>query len=67
MCICVYECKYAFTCDMCMCICIHMFMLLGMAGPTWGVIFEGSRLKVRTSLLPCFGEKGRSNFELCTL
>ena len=34
------------------------------ANPTWGDIFESSKLKARTSLLPRFGEKGRSNFEL---
>jgi len=44
-----------------------MCMWLGTAGPTWGVIFEGSRLKARTSLLPRFGEKGRLNFELSSL
>jgi len=53
--------------NMYMCVCIHMCMCLGTAGPTWGVIFEGSRLKARTSLLPRFGEKGRSSFELWAL
>ena len=50
-----------------MCVCVDMCMWLGMAGPTWGVTFEGSRLKARPSLLPRFGEKGRSNFELWAL
>ena len=45
-------------------VCVHMCTWLSAAGPTWGVIFEGSRLKTRTSLLPRFGEKGRSSFEL---
>ena len=60
--ICIYTCV-----NMCMCVCVLMCMWLGTAGPTWGVIFEGSRLKARSSLLPRFGEKGRSNFELWAL
>ena len=50
--------------NMYMCVCVHMFMWLGTPGPTWGVIFEGSRLKARTSFLQRFGEKGRASFEL---
>jgi len=34
------------------------------ANPTWGDIFESSKLKARTSLLPRFNEKRRSSFEL---
>ena len=34
------------------------------AHPTWGVIFESSKLKARKSLLPRFSEKRRSSFEL---
>ena len=34
------------------------------ANPTWGDIFESSKLKARTSLLPRFSEKRRSSFEL---
>jgi len=34
------------------------------ANPTWGDIFESSKLKARTSLLPRLSEKRRSNFEL---
>jgi len=37
------------------------------ANPTWGVIFESSTLKARTSLLPRFDEKRRSSFELWAL
>ena len=37
------------------------------ANPTWGVIFESSKLKARTSLLPRFSEKRRSSFELWAL
>ena len=37
---------------------------IGTANPTWGVIFESSKLKARTSLLPRFSEKRRSSFEL---
>ena len=36
----------------------------GTANPTWGDIFESSKLKARTSLLPRFSEKRRSSFEL---
>jgi len=34
------------------------------ANPTWGDIFESSKLKARTSLLPRFNGKRRSSFEL---
>jgi len=34
------------------------------ANPTYGDIFESSKLKAQTSLLPCFSEKRRSSFEL---
>jgi len=34
------------------------------ANPTWGDIFESSKLKARTSLLPRFSEKRPSSFEL---
>jgi len=34
---------------------------------TWGVIFESSKLKARTSLLPRLSEKRRSSFELWAL
>jgi len=37
------------------------------ANPTWGKIFESSKLKARTSLLPRFSEKRRSSFELWAL
>jgi len=37
------------------------------ANPTWGDIFESSKLKARTSLLPRFSEKRRSSFELWAL
>jgi len=37
------------------------------ANPTWGDIFERSKLKARTSLLPRFSEKRRSSFELRAL
>jgi len=36
----------------------------GTANPTWGDIFESSKLKARTSLLPRFTEKRLSSFEL---
>jgi len=36
----------------------------GTANPTWGDIFESSKFKARTSLLPRFSEKRRSSFEL---
>ena len=35
-----------------------------MTNPTWGDIFKSSKLKERTSFLPCFNEKKRSSFEL---
>jgi len=34
------------------------------ANPTWGDIFESSKLKDRTSLLPRFSEKRHSSFKL---
>jgi len=34
------------------------------ANPNWRDIFESSKLKARTSLLPRFSEKRRSSFEL---
>ena len=34
------------------------------ANPTWGDIFESSKLKAQTSLLPRYSEKRRSSFEL---
>jgi len=34
------------------------------ANPTWGDIFESSKLRARTSLLPRFSEKKHSSFEL---
>ena len=34
------------------------------ANPTWGLIFESSKLKAQTSLLPRFSEKRSSSFEL---
>jgi len=34
------------------------------ANPTWGDIFESSKLKARTALLPRVREKRRSSFEL---
>jgi len=34
------------------------------ANPSWGDIFESSKLKARTSLLPRFSEKRSSSFEL---
>ena len=37
---------------------------LNTANPTYGDIFESSKLKAQTSLLPCFSEKRRSSFEL---
>ena len=39
-------------------------LTFGTANPTWGDIFENSKLKARTSLLPHFSEKRRSSFEL---
>jgi len=37
------------------------------ANPTWGDIFESSKLKARMSLLPRFSQKRRSSFELLAL
>ena len=34
------------------------------ANPTWGDIFESSKLKAQKSLLPRFSGKRRSSFEL---
>jgi len=42
----------------------YLLCVDGTANPTWGDIFESSKLKARTSLLPCFSEKRRSSFEL---
>jgi len=42
----------------------HICRFFSTANPTWGVIFESSKLKARTSLLPRFSEKRRSSFEL---
>ena len=39
-------------------------VLLCTANPTWGDIFESSKLKARTSLLQRFSEKRHSSFEL---
>jgi len=41
-----------------------LFPNLFTANPTWGVIFESSKLKARTSLLPRFSEKRNWSFEL---
>jgi len=42
-------------------------LYIGTANPTWGDIFESSKLKARTSLLPRFSEKRRWSFELWAL
>ena len=39
---------------------VALFNKLSTANPTWGDIFESSKLKARTSLLPRFSEKRRS-------
>jgi len=61
-------CKYTY-------ICIHAHMdtpsriliQICTANPTWGdifdLLFQSSKLKARTSLLPRFSEKSRSSFE----
>jgi len=43
------------------------YSIIYTANPTWGVIFQSSKLKARTSLLPSFNEKRRSSFELWAL
>jgi len=43
---------------------VYMHTYIYTANPTWGVVFESSKLKARTSLLPRFSEKRRSSFEL---
>ena len=42
---------------------IHWCVCVCTANPTWGDIFESSKLKARTSLLPRFSEKRRSSFD----
>ena len=44
--------------------CIIIPLTYGTANPAWGVIFESSKIKARTSLLPRFDEKRHSSFEL---
>ena len=74
MCVCVCVCVYMWVC-VCMCIeicryeyahqvCTTSNVRVGTANPTWGDIFESSKLKARTSLLPRFDEKRRSSVEL---
>jgi len=46
------------------CTCIYMYIYIYTANPTWGDIFESSKLKAQTSLLPRFNEKSRCSFEL---
>jgi len=47
---------------------VYVYMECGStANPTWVDIFERSKLKARTSLLPRFSVKRRSNFELWAL
>jgi len=47
---------------------LHVIVYLSItANPTWGDIFESSKLKARTSLLTCFNEKRPWNFELWAL
>jgi len=43
---------------------VHEYAYSCTANPTWGDIFESSKLKARTSLLPRCSEKRRSSFEL---
>ena len=57
----VYTCTHRFYIDFCH---ISCYCPNGTANPTWGDIFESSKLKARTSLLPRFNEKRRSSFEL---
>jgi len=60
--------KYTYTC---IDIPIYTFDILHVsivtANPTWGDIFESSKLKARTSLLPHFSQKRRWSFELSAL
>jgi len=44
-----------------------VYIYIYTANPTWGDIFESSKLKAWTSLLPRFSEKRRSSFELWAL
>ena len=46
---------------------IHCTSHVGTANPTWGDIFESSKLKAITSLLPRFSGKRPSSFELRAL
>ena len=66
----IYVCVYAFLC-LYIYIYIHRPAIVKTsdttANPTWGVIFESSKLEARTSLLPRFDEKRRSSFELWAL
>jgi len=45
--VCVYVCMCALPVNMYMCVCVHMCMWVGTAGPTWGVISRarGSKLE----------------------
>jgi len=45
----------------------RLYVHMCTANPTWGDIFESSKLKARKSLLPRFSKKGRSSFELWAL
>jgi len=45
----------------------YTYIQLCAVNPTWGDIFESSKLKDRMSLLPRFSEKRRSSFELWAL
>jgi len=49
---------------MILCIITQCIITQCTANPTWGVIFESSKLKAQTSLLSHFNEKRRSSFEL---
>jgi len=73
--VCMYTWDYSGTHSICVCVKIsvyvctctlffHMCTYTCTANPTWGVIFESSKLKARTSLLPRFSEKRPSSFEL---
>ena len=55
----ICTCKYIFTL-----LCLLVYIYAYTANPTSGDIFESSKLKARTSLLPHFSEKRRSSFEL---
>ena len=46
-------------------VCIYVYIYT--ANPTWGDIFESSKLKARSSFLPRFSEMRRSSFELQAL